>query len=133
MRDWDLAGTFTFKDNTEAAQARKTFRHFWNLVDKAIYGKAAGRHNKRCERACFIEGSDISNAHYHVILKTPATISQDSYKQILKLIWQDLGNTGKYGIIKNTNSNEGWASYISKGMKWRNVDALDVETTHIIG
>lgn len=74
--DWELAGTFTFKNDVYEAQARRTFRHFWNVIDYKIFKNSAKRHNKHCERACFIEvGAGNENWHYHVATKTPERLT----------------------------------------------------------
>ena len=53
-RDWDLACTFTFRDGVAEEEAKRTCKHFFNMVDKEIFGNAARKYGKRCLRACFI-------------------------------------------------------------------------------
>ncbi|OEJ67513.1 rolling circle replication-associated protein [Magnetovibrio blakemorei] len=131
--DWDMAGTFTFRQNVSEQQARKLFRHFWNRVDRAVYGKAAQRHGKRCERVCFIEGTDTGNIHWHIIAKANERRDYRWLRQIMLMTWEDINFTGTQNEIRRTYDNEGWASYISKRIKTFDADAWDVGTTHITG
>jgi hypothetical protein len=130
-KDWDLACTLTFRENVSEQQARKIFRHFWNRVDKAVYGKAAQRHKKRCNRVCFMEGVGTGNIHWHVIARSTARRDLRWLRQIMLIVWEDLWTTGTHNKIEGTYNNEGWAGYISKGVKNMNADAWDVETTHV--
>lgn len=131
--DWDLAATFTMPANTNKAQAEKTFRHYWNLVDKAVYGRAAKRHSKRVERVCFVEGEKNGNIHWHVIAKSNERRDYRWLRQIMLIAWEDLSNTGRYNEVTRCFNNNGWAGYISKQIRTFDADAWDVVTTHITG
>jgi len=131
--DWDIAATFTFRVDVNEAQARKTIKHFWNKVDKAVFGKAAQRHNKRVNRACFIEGLDTGNIHLHAIVKTTERRNYAMLRQIMLMAWESLDGTGTHNRVERTYDSNGWASYISKRIKAFDADALDAETTHITG
>lgn len=130
--DWNVSGTFTFPADTSVEAAQRTFQHFWNLIDRRIYRKAAQRYSMRVERVCFIEGRD-SNVHFHFIAKMPDRLKEvEHFKRLLLWVWQDLGNTGWFNQVGTTTCNRGWASYISKNTRF-DADAMDLNTTHISG
>jgi hypothetical protein len=131
--DWDVAATFTFPAYVTESQARKIFKHFWNKIDKRIYGNAARKHNKRVQRLSFIEGIENGNVHYHVIAKTPDRFDYKMFRQILLLQFEELSGAGSHNEVKRTTDENGWLGYISKGIKTFSADALDVFTSHIAG
>lgn len=131
--DWNIAGTFTFPADTSVDTARRTFRHFWNKLDARIYGKASKRFGKKISRVCFIEGVESGNVHFHFIAKSPERMGNvETFKRLMLLYWEDLGNTGIYNRVDTTTNNLGWAYYISKTAN-TSAEALDTASTHIAG
>ena len=45
---WDMAFTLTYKPGVDEMSARRTAKHFWHLVDKNIFGRAAKRFGESC-------------------------------------------------------------------------------------
>lgn len=72
-RDWDVFGTLKFhsKNRISGSQAHMQIRHFWNQLDRVIYGKAAER-GCRVQRWCFAHaGSHSDNYHVHFVAQSP--------------------------------------------------------------
>lgn len=72
-RDWDVFGTLKFhsKNRISGRQAHLQVRHFWNGLDRVIYGKAAER-GCRVQRWCFTHaGTQSDNYHVHFVALAP--------------------------------------------------------------
>lgn len=70
---WDIFGTLKFQPIRiiNGHHANKILQHFWNQVDRVIYGKAAER-GCRVQRWCFAhEGSHSDNYHLHFVAQSP--------------------------------------------------------------
>lgn len=72
-RDWDVFGTLKFhsKSRISGRQAHLQVQHFWNGLDRVIYGKAAER-GCRVQRWCFAHtGTQSDNYHVHFVALAP--------------------------------------------------------------
>lgn len=86
-KEWNIFGTLKFHPvrHIGANDAQKVIRHFWNRLDRVVYGKAAER-GCRVQRWCFAhEGSHSDNYHVHFIAKSP--ISEDDFCCLSNVLW----------------------------------------------
>ena len=86
-RDWDVFGTLKFQPirMIDGPQAHKVVRHFWNHLDRVLYGKAVER-GCRLERWCFAhEGSHNDNYHVHFVANSP--IDADLFCCVSNTLW----------------------------------------------
>ena len=131
--DWDLAMTLTCKENTTEDQALKTIRHFWNVIDRELYGNQA-RYGKRSKRVCFVEtGYDNTNFHFHILALTPADKNMDveRYGEFLAAHWRELPHhAGHVNDIAPIRSGVGCMIYSSKSTKY-NSDGLELFSTNV--
>lgn len=72
-REWDVFGTLKFhsKNQISGRRAHLQVQHFWNGLDRVIYGKAAER-GCRVQRWCFAHtGTQSDNYHVHFVAQSP--------------------------------------------------------------
>ena len=58
------------------AQARCAFRHFMNLLNRAVFGNAARRYGKRLRVIAVLEKGLNSPWHYHAAIEPPGHIDR---------------------------------------------------------
>jgi hypothetical protein len=72
-REWDVFGTLKFHSGSRISfnRAHMQLRHFWNQLDRVIYGKAT-ECGCRVNRWCFAHaGSHSDNYHVHFVAQSP--------------------------------------------------------------
>ena len=132
--DWDTEATLTFSKDVSKQQAETALRRFWDRVDTALYGNAAKRFNKRCQRICVLEGDGLaSRFHFHIIAKSPLdrfdTI--DAYCDFLREQWL-AENLNNYVVSFNPiRALDSYIYYITKTVQRDNCDALILDSSHI--
>src|SRR5919201_4152600 len=55
----------------DEAQAKKTFRHFINLLNRAVYRNAVHRHGKRLRVIAVVEKDGDGRLHIHAAIEPP--------------------------------------------------------------
>jgi hypothetical protein len=132
--DWDVSATLTFADDLTPEKAHDTVKRFWNRVDCELYGNAARRYNKRCERLLFLEGSEHgARYHYHAAVKMPSDRFNDTeeFCQFLRKQWRCECAHNHIVEFKPTTAAKGWVGYITKSVEKGNCDTFDVAASHI--
>ena len=132
--EWDVKVTLTFADDLTPARAHKTVRRFWNRVDCELYGNAARRFNKRCQRLLFLEGSENGTRyHYHGVAKTPADrfSNVEDFCKFLRKQWREECPYNKIVEFEPPQEPKGWVRYITKNVEKGNCDTFDVAASHI--
>ena len=132
--EWDVKLTLTFADDLTPARAHKTVMRFWNRVDCELYGNAARRFNKKCQRLLFLEGSkDGTRYHYHGVAKMPADrfASLEAFYQFLRKQWREECSYNKIIEFDLLPKPKGWVRYSTKSVERDNCDTFDVAASHI--
>jgi hypothetical protein len=133
--DWHLSATLTFKSPQHEDAAQKILGHFWNRVDGSLFGKSAKRFARGCNRVCFMErGISGQHVHYHAAIAVPSDrgLTQDRFQMFLQAHWRSIAEAG-LAEFKPIYDQEGWLSYITKGVGRMSLDAFDVSNSHIAG
>jgi hypothetical protein len=132
--DWDLEITLTFSNDIRQETAEKALKRFWDRVDKALYGNAASRYNKRCQRLNVMEGDgDCRRYHFHILAKRPddrfATLT--GFSDFLREQWLT-DNPNNYVVsFLPIRDKEGYNNYTTKNIQRDNCDALIIHSSHI--
>jgi hypothetical protein len=132
--DWDTEGTLTFSNDISQQQAEQALRRFWNRVDTALYGNAAKRYGKRCQRLNVIEGDGIaSRYHFHIAAKRPserfATIT--AFADFLRKQWLADNPNNFVVSFAPIRDVERYTNYITKNVQRGHCDALILDSSHI--
>jgi hypothetical protein len=133
-REWNIAGTLTFADGTSADEALRRTRNFWAYIDRRLYGNAAKRHNKRCERVNIMEGCDAGHLlHLHAAIAIAADRFDDADKfcDFLTRAWKLTSGVNYICEFKIITNSSGWIDYITKGVGIDNCDTFDVYSSYI--
>ena len=132
--NWDTEGTLTFSNDISQKQAEQALGRFWDRVDRHLYGNAAKRFQKRCQRLNVLEGDGVAQRyHFHIAAKRPpdrfATVT--SFSDFLRDHWlADNPNNFvvSFGPIRDL---ERYTNYITKHVRRDNCDTLILDSSHI--
>lgn len=94
-------------------QCRRAFRHFLNLLNRAVYGNAVRRHGKRVRAIPVIEKELDGRWHFHAAIEPPIHIGDDNFQALIGKCW-DRVDWGYREIVARPNANEGWIDYMLK-------------------
>ena len=125
--DWNIALTLNFDSGVHREKAEEAARHYWNQVDKALFGKIAVRKRKiRLPRACFLEGEEgVRNWHFHCVVQMPKAelldvgsqvrcVSDTEFCEWLLEEWKKIDEAGKFSKAEPLQFARRWVQYISK-------------------
>ena len=131
---WDLTLTLKQARRTDDGlrwlyadeyQCRNAFRHFMNLLNRAVYGNAFRRHGKRLRVLPILENGSFFEKginghrrlrrrwHFHAAIEPPKHLDMDRFKAIIEDCWTKV-DWGYREIIVRSNANRGWISYMLK-------------------
>lgn len=96
--------------------AQQNFRHFLNLLNADVHGKAFKRHGRRCKVIPVQEGGDIKGLHNHALIDRPGHVSSEDFTTAIKSAWSKTDWAyGHTWIVPSTNAiSDGFLGYITK-------------------
>ena len=133
--DYDTEITLTFANDISRSQAETALRQFWNRVDSTLYGNAAKRFGKRCERVCVLEGDGrVSRYHIHCAAKRPidrfATVP--AFCAFLHALWLE-DNANNYVVsFAPIRNHDDYTDYMTKTITRDHCDTLILDSSHIL-
>lgn len=95
------------------AMASINLTHFFNRLNKAVYGSAAQRHGKRVASIPVLEGGNGRRLHYHLMLDCPRPDLEEGYPHLIDDLWKKTEWGYKINDV-TPKSDHGWTKYISK-------------------
>lgn len=126
-----LAFTGTYKQNgdygyIDRTRCSRNNRHFFNVINKKVYGNANKRFNKKLTTLPVIELSKNKRLHTHMIIEIPNRkyISNQDFYSLIKTTWNNL-DYGYKELRMSTNIDVGWLNYITKFQS--SIDEIDWE------
>ena len=133
--DWDTEITLTFANDISQKQAETALRQFWNRVDGELYGNAAKRYGKRCQRVCVLEGDGrVSRYHIHCAAKRPidrfATVP--AFCAFLHALWLEDNANNFVVSFKPIRNQDDYTHYITKTITRDHCDTLILDSSHIL-
>jgi hypothetical protein len=117
-------------------RCRQAFRHFMNLLNKAVYGSAFRRHGKRLRVLPVLERGEVyapslrqcergtfGRWHIHCAIELPLHFDAFALERLVRVCWAkvELSN-GR--ILVRDRADAGWVSYILKGRQKSDFDGL---------
>ena len=132
--DWDVEITLTFSNDLSRQAVEKALKRFWNRVDSQLYGNAAKRFGRRCQRLNVIEGDgELRRYHLHILAKLPtdrfATIT--GYSEFLRDQWL-LDNPKNFiASFSPIRDREAYSGYATKHVQRDNCDALILDSSFV--
>jgi hypothetical protein len=111
---------------TDEYPCRQAFRHFMNLLNRAVYGSAFRRHGKRlrvlpvlekggvCTRALYSwERGTYGRWHVHCAIESPSHLDAVAFEKLIRRCWAKV-ECGHGRILVRDGTNSGWIGYMLK-------------------
>ena len=133
--DWDTEITLTFANDISQKQAETALRRFWNRVDGELYGNAAKRYGKRCQRVCVLEGDGVTiRYHIHIAAKCPTdrfeTVAE--FCDFLRQHWLADNSNNFMCSFSPIRDRDGYTHYMTKTVRRDHCDTLILDSSHIL-
>ena len=94
-------------------QCQKTFWHFKDFLNRAVYGNAVRRHGKRLRIIPVLEKSTGGRWHYHVAIEPPTHLDEVTFEALIHECWTKT-DWGYREVLVRDNANSGWIRYMLK-------------------
>ena len=105
---------------------RQAFRHFMNLLNRAIYGAAFRRHGKRLRVLPVLEKGEVRASalrswergtfgrwHIHCAIELPSHLRAVALEKLIRSCWAKV-ELGYGRILVRDRANAGWINYMLK-------------------
>ncbi len=105
--------------------ASANFRHFMNILNKQVLGKAYTRFSQQLRVIAVLEGGDDKRLHYHAVIECPGDEQLLRFPALIQKSWLRTDWGFQHSNIQ-IDADNGWINYISKLRdKPSYVDAFD--------
>jgi hypothetical protein len=107
-------------------ECRKAFRHFMNLLNRAVYGAAFRRYGKRLRVLPVLEKGEVSSCalrswecgtsgrwHIHCAIEMPSHFDGVAFEKSIRDCWAKV-EWGYGRILVRDGANSGWIDYMLK-------------------
>src|SRR6201996_4233022 len=107
-------------------QCRQAFRHFTNLLNRAVYRGAFRRHSKRLRVLPVLEKGEMRSSalrftelgasgrwHIHCAIELPKHVDAIALESLIRSSWSKV-EWGYGQVLVRDNANGGWISYMLK-------------------
>ena len=125
---------------------RQAFRHFMNLLNRAVYGAAFRRYGKRLRVLPVLEKGEVraralrswergtsGRWHIHCAIELPLHLRAVALEKLIRACWAKV-KLGYSRILVRDRANAGWISYMLKGSQKSEfdgfLDCIMVESLH---
>ena len=115
---------------------RQAFRHFMNLLNRAVYGAAFRRHGKRLRVLPVLEKGEVraralrswergtsGRWHVHCAIELPSHLRAVALEKLIRACWAKV-ELGYGRILVRDRANAGWIDYMLKTAKSRSSTAF---------
>lgn len=93
--------------------ASKNYRHFLNLLNDRVFGKAAQRFGRRVNAISVIEGGCGKRIHIHGVIDCPIPDLVPSFPVLIAEAWHKT-DWGHHQMDIQPGADAGWTKYMSK-------------------
>ena len=117
-------------------RCRQAFRHFMNLLNKAVYGSAFRRHGKRLRVLPVLEKGEVrarslrpwergasGNWHVHCAIELPLHFDAFALERLIRRCWARVELSNARILVRDC-ANAGWIHYMLKGGQKSEFDGL---------
>jgi hypothetical protein len=117
-------------------ECRQAFRHFMNLLNKAVYGSAFRRHGKRLRVLPVLEKGEVrarslrrwergtsGRWHIHSAIELPPHFDAIALETLISDCWAQV-ELGHRRILVRDGANAGWINYMLKDRQKSEFDGL---------
>jgi hypothetical protein len=120
----------------EDYRCRQAFRHFMNLLNRAVYGSAFRRHGKRLRVLPVLEKGDVRASslrpwergtsgrwHIHCAIELPSHCNSVALEKLIRHCWSKV-ECGHGRMLVRDRANAGWINYMLKDRQKSEFDSL---------
>lgn len=117
-------------------RCRQAFRHFMNLLNKAVYGSAFRRHSKRLRVLPVLEKGEVyarslrpcergtsGRWHIHCAIELPLHYDAPALERLVRVCWAKVELSNGRILVRDC-ANAGWISYMLKDGQKSEFDGL---------
>ncbi len=125
---------------------RQAFRHFMNLLNRAVYGTAFRRHGKRLRVLPVLEKGEVrapalcssergasGRWHIHCAIELPSYLNAAVLEKLIRACWAKV-EWGYSRILVRDGANAGWINYMLKDRQKSQfdgfLDCIMIESWH---
>jgi hypothetical protein len=125
---------------------RRAFRHFMNLLNRAVYGAAFRRHRKRLRVLPVLEKGELrartlrswqraasGRWHIHCAIELPLHFDAFTFEKLIRRCWTKV-EWGYKRILVRDGANAGWIDYMLKSRQKSEfdgcIDCIIIESLH---
>lgn len=120
-------GTFVPLTNQAAS---RNYRHFLNILNDRVFGKAAQRFGRRVNSISVIEGGSGKRIHIHGVIDCPIPDLVPGFPALIAEVWRK-SDWGRQEFDVQPGADAGWTKYMSKLRDKPNyADSIDWENYH---
>jgi hypothetical protein len=94
-------------------ECKRAFRHFINLLNRAVYNHAFHRHGKRMNVIPVLEKERSGRWHYHLAIEPPTHLSPEIFTALIIDCWLRTDWAFPDCLVQQ-NPDAGWNNYILK-------------------
>ena len=117
-------------------QCKRSFQVFMNRLNRAVYGNAVRRHNKRLRVLPVLEKGEVRSRalrrfergdagrwHIHCAIELPSHVDAETFESLINDCWAGL-HWGYDRVQVRSEANRGWIDYMLKGHQKSEFDTL---------
>jgi hypothetical protein len=117
-------------------RCRQAFRHFMNLLNRAVYGAAFRRHGRRLRVLPVLERGEVraralrtgerstfGRWHIHCAVELPSHVAAVALEKLIRTCWAKV-EWGHSRILVRDGANAGWISYMLKNRQKSEFDGF---------
>ncbi|HEY7231777.1 MAG TPA: hypothetical protein VH558_15555 [Pseudolabrys sp.] len=125
---------------------RQAFRHFMNLLNRAVYGAAFRRYGKRLQVLPVLEKGEVGGSalrswergtsgrwHIHCAIELPSHLDAVALERLIRQCWTKI-ELGHGRILVRDGANAGWIHYMLKDRQKSEfdgfLDCIMIESLH---
>ena len=130
----------------DECQCKRAFRLFVNLLNRALYGNAFRRFEKRIRvlpvlekgevRARALRSTERGNSgrwHIHCAIELPQHLDAVAFEELIQVCWAKI-DWGYSRVLVCEGADEGWIGYMLKSQQKPNfdnlLDCIDLDSLH---
>jgi len=119
-------------------ECKRAFRHFTNLLNRAVYKHAFRRHGRRLNVIPVLEKERSGRWHYHLAIEPPTHLGSEAFAALIIDCWLKT-DWAFHDCLVRQNADAGWNNYLFKLRQktelenWIDCIDLDCLTNTIVG
>ena len=107
----------------DESQCRKSFAVFMHQLDRAVYGNAVRRYDRRVRVIPTLEKDKDGRWHIHAAIELPPHLEAAHFDEMIRECWSRI-DWGYDRILVRDNADSGWLDYMLKPWQKSGLETL---------